>query len=190
MGSECSILVGPLASTPRGAHAENRRLAGRGGHGPSGARGKTTTRDCEHRADAGHHPRTRLVAVRRSPSLSLQQIQEVLAVGVGQAVGERLELTSSDEALVIGDLFDAGDLETLPELDGLDEGGGLQERLMRSRVEPREPSREGLDVELAAGQVLTIDVRDLELAARGRPEGSGDVDDLVVVEIEAGHREV
>jgi len=46
-------------------------------------------------------------------------------------------------------------------------------------------SREGLDVELAAGQVLTVDVRDLELAARGRPEGGGDVDNLVVVEIEA-----
>ena len=105
-------------------------------------------------------------------------------------MGERLELTRGDEALVIGNLFDAGDLETLAQLDGLDERGGLEERLVSAGVEPREASRERLDVELAAGEVLAVDVGDLELTSCGGPERGGDLDDLVVVEIEAGDGEL
>src|SRR4029453_19661674 len=87
----------------------------------------------------------------RVARLALEQIQEVLPVRVGKAVGEPLELTRGDEALVIGNLFDAGDLETLAQLDGLDKRGGLEERLVSPRVEPGEPSRERLAAELGGG---------------------------------------
>jgi hypothetical protein len=74
---------------------------------------------------------------------------------------------------VIGNLFDAGDLETLAQLDGLDERGGLEERLVSAGVEPREASRERLDAELAAGEVLAVDVGDLELTPDQGLEGGG-----------------
>src|SRR5205823_13413774 len=75
-------------------------------------------------------------------------------------------------------LLDAGDHESLALLDRLDERGRLQQRLVRSRVEPRDPAAELLDVELPAPEVRRVDVRDLELAAgRGR-ETRRDVDEI------------
>ena len=44
-----------------------------------------------------------------------------------------------------------------------------------------------LDVQLAALEIGAVDVGDLEFAARRRLEAGGDVDHLLVVEIEPGH---
>src|SRR5207247_785456 len=121
--------------------------------------------------------------------LRLDQAQQVLAVGV---VPHRLrdghDIVRRDVPHAVRDLLDAGDHESLALLDGLDERGRLQQRLVRSRVEPRDPAAELLDVELPAPEVRRVDVRDLELAAgRGR-ETRRDVDDLVIVAVETRHR--
>ena len=66
----------------------------------------------------------------------------------------------------IGDLLDAGDLEPLARLDGLDVVGRLDQRLGRAGVQPGEAAAEDLDAELAAAQVGAVDVGDLQLAPR------------------------
>ena len=61
------------------------------------------------------------------------------------------------------------------------------QRRVRAGVEPGEAAAQHLDVKLAALEIGAVDIGDLELAARRRLEARGDVDHLVVVEIEAGH---
>src|SRR5262245_14598070 len=91
----------------------------------------------------------------------------------------------AEPAAVIGDFLDTGDLQSLPTLDRLDEVGCLEQRLMRTGVEPGIAAAERYDLQLALPQVLEIDVGNLELAARGGLELRGDVDNVVVVEIES-----
>src|SRR5690606_31301930 len=47
-----------------------------------------------------------------------------------------------------------------------------------------------LDPQVAALEVAVVDVGDLQLAARRRADGGGDLADIGIVEIEAGHRPV
>ena len=75
-------------------------------------------------------------------------------------------------------------------LDRLDVVGGLDQRFGRAGVEPGEAPAEALDAELAAAEVFAVDVGDLQLAARRGLEVGGDVEHLVVVEVEAGDGEV
>src|SRR5207237_7665804 len=79
---------------------------------------------------------------------------------------ERLELRGVDEAGAPGDFFGAGDLQALAALDGLDEVRGFQQRLVRARVEPGHAALHRHDLELAALEVRSVDIRDLALAAR------------------------
>ena len=60
----------------------------------------------------------------------------------------------------MGDLFEAGNLESLPRLNGLHKNGGLNERLGGARVEPGEAAAETFHAELAAPQVIIVHVRD------------------------------
>ena len=80
----------------------------------------------------------------------VEQPAEVLAVIVGKRGGEPLDFRGRDEAHPVGDLLDAGDLQALPLLDRLHEIRGLEQRLVRARVEPGEAAAEDLDRELAA----------------------------------------
>jgi hypothetical protein len=57
-------------------------------------------------------------------------------------------------------------------------------------VEPGHAAPEVDQLRLAALEVVVVDVGDLELAARRRLQPGGDVDDLVVVHVQAGDREV
>lgn len=60
--------------------------------------------------------------------LVLNDLAEVRAVVAGTvSVGEAAELREIDEALVVGDLFDAGDLEPLPLLERLHERRSAEE---------------------------------------------------------------
>ena len=61
---------------------------------------------------------------------------------------------------------------------------------MGAGIEPGEAAAQDLDRQLAARQIGAVDVGDLELAARRRLEACGDAHHIVVVEIEAGHRDV
>src|SRR6476646_10704867 len=95
------------------------------------------------------------------------QREQVLAVAVlAQRLREREQPIAVDPGVLVGDLLGAGDLEALPRLDRLDEVRGLQQRLVRARVEPRVAAPEALDHQLAAFQVAPVEIGDLELAAR------------------------
>src|SRR5690606_16607466 len=60
----------------------------------------------------------------------------------------------------------------------------------RAGVEPRATAREQVCTQAALREIRLVDVGDLELAARGRLEVLRDVDDAVVVDVEAGDRVV
>ena len=97
---------------------------------------------------------------------SHSKAQQILAVVVLlERLGELVDLLSRDVAHAVGDLFEAGDLEALAGLDGLDEGGCLQQGVVGAGVEPGVAAAHGLDVELVAREIGLVDVGDLELAA-------------------------
>ena len=67
---------------------------------------------------------------------------------------------------------------------------GLQQRFVGAGVEPGMAAAHDRHVELARVEIVPVDVGDLQLAARRGLQVAGDVDHLVVVEIEAGDRVV
>ena len=85
----------------------------------------------------------------------------------GDGLGERFKLRGGDEAQAIGDLFRAGDVESLAAFDGVDEDGGFKERVVGAGVEPGHAAAHDLDAERAGLEVAAVEVGDLELAARG-----------------------
>ena len=94
------------------------------------------------------------------------EAQQILAIVVLlKRLGELVDLLSRDVAHAVGNLFEAGDLEALAGLDSLDEGCGLQQRVVRAGVEPGIAAAHGLDVELVAREVGLVDVGNLELTA-------------------------
>ena len=101
-----------------------------------------------------------------------------------------MDLLSRDVAHAVGNLFEAGDLEALAGLDGLDKGCGLQQGVVGAGVKPGVAAAHGLDVELVAREVGLVDVGDLELTAGRRLYCLRDIDDVLVVEIEASHGEI
>src|SRR5690606_2830 len=64
----------------------------------------------------------------------------------------------------------------------------LGKRIEGSGVEPGEAAAELLYAQLAAQQVIPVDVGDLELAAPGWADGLRDLDNPPVIEINAGDR--
>ena len=119
------------------------------------------------------------------------EVQQILAIVVLlKRLGELVNLLSRDVAHAIGNLFEAGNLEALAGLDGLDEGCSLQQGVVRAGIEPGVAAAHGLDVELVAREVGLVDVGDLELTARRWLYRLRDVDDVLVVEIEARHGEI
>ena len=122
-----------------------------------------------------------------SVNLLGQQAQQVLAITIlGQRLGECLELFRRDPALAEGDFFRAGDLEALALLDGGDELAGFEQAVVGAGVEPGVAAAHDLDVELALFEVEAVEVGDFQFTARRGLEVAGEVDDLVVVEVEAG----
>ena len=119
------------------------------------------------------------------------EAQQILAVVVLlERLGELVDLLSRDVAHAVGDLFEAGDLEALASLDGLDEGCGLKQGVVRAGVEPGVAAAHGLDMKLVAREVGLVDVGNLELTACRRLYRLGDIDDILVVEIESRHGEI
>jgi len=74
----------------------------------------------------------------------LGDFQEVCAIGALDGTSQRLEALASDQTLAVGDFLEAGDLQALALLDGLEEAGGLEQRFRRAGVEPGETAAEGL----------------------------------------------
>lgn len=119
------------------------------------------------------------------------EAQQILAIVVLlERLGELVDLLSRDVAHAVSDLFEAGDLEALAGLDGLDEGCGLQQRVVRAGIEPGIAAAHGLDVELVAREVGLVDVSNLEFTTGRWLYRLRDIDDILVVEIESRHGEI
>src|SRR4029078_2906800 len=100
--------------------------------------------------------------------------------------GERIPV---DEAHPVGDLFRRAYNHALALFHGLDEAGGLHEAFVRSCVKPGHPTAKLGHYELLPLEIDLVDVRDLDLASRGRLDRGGDVQDILVVKIEPGKRQ-
>src|SRR4051794_3573267 len=94
--------------------------------------------------------------IRVAESMPLfEDLAEVLAVRrLCERIGDARQLLVVDVAHVPGDLFGARDLQVLAALDDLDEARRLEERLVRSGVEPRGAAPEAHD---AQGALVHVD---------------------------------
>src|SRR5436190_12026594 len=99
---------------------------------------------------------------------------------------ERGQLRLVDVAHAERNLLETPDHQSLAFLDGLNVARGLHQRLVRAGIEPRHTSGQLFDDELTVPEIRLIDIGNLELASGRRLQSRGDVDDLVVVEIETG----
>src|ERR1700722_19420839 len=84
-----------------------------------------------------------------------------------ERLGEPLQLFGVDEALAPGDLLHARDLQALTLLDDAHEHARVEQRIVSSGVEPGGAAPQPLDPQGALLEVDAIQIRDLELAARG-----------------------
>jgi len=110
--------------------------------------------------------------------------QQVLAIGaLGQRLGQRCERLTADITLPERNLLWAGDLETLPAFNHMDEFGSLEQAFMRAGIQPGDAPPQLLDSQGAARQVSAVDVGNLQLAARRRLQARRNLNDGVVVEI-------
>ena len=87
-------------------------------------------------------------------------------------------------------LFGASDPQSLALLQNLNEVACFNQRRMRAGIEPGKTTAKDLDIEVATFQVGAVDVGDLELAACRRLDVGGDVEDVIVVKVEPGDRDI
>ena len=66
--------------------------------------------------------------------------------------------------------LEASDLETLPRFHDLHEIGGLQKGVGRAGIEPGNSASDPLHMELAALEISPVEIGDLQLPARRRPQ--------------------
>ena len=94
------------------------------------------------------------------------------------------EVVGRYPALTPGNLFETPDLLTLPLFDGGDELSGVEKGVEGSGIEPGKAPSEQLHLEGRTLQIQTVEIRNLQLAARGRLHGFGELDHAGVVEIQ------
>src|SRR5271157_2864789 len=113
------------------------------------------------------------------------QALEITAVAaVAQLPGQVAQLVLPDQTHPIGDLLRAANDQPLTLFNRLDKIGGLQQGFMAACVQPGNAPAELLDVQLAAPEILPVDVGDLQFAAQRGFQAGGDLDHRVVVEIQ------
>ena len=100
------------------------------------------------------------------------------------SVREPEELFAVDETFPPRDLFDAGNAGALAILQNLNELSRRHQGLVRAGIEPREAPAHDFDVGAPPLGIDAIDVGDSELAARRGSQGSCNVDDIAIVEVE------
>src|SRR5690625_1951561 len=121
---------------------------------------------------------------RRDALRVLEQGAQVGAVaGLAQRLGALGQLSIGEEALPPGHLLRTAELESLARLHGPHEVRRIGHRVEGAGVEPGRPARQHLHVQVATLQVHPVDVGDLILAARRRREVSGNLYDIVVIEV-------
>src|SRR3712207_999958 len=101
----------------------------------------------------------------RVAAFSRPSAKEVRIVGLAHPVSRALQLFRGKIAEIKGDLLRHHYLHPLALLDGLHEGGGIVEAVVRAGVEPGKATPELSHAQLAPVQIRVVDVGDLELAA-------------------------
>jgi len=101
--------------------------------------------------------------------------------------GNLLQLFAVDVAQAVGDFFHTGNSDTLPILDGLNEAGRLLKGLVSTRIQPGKTASDQLNFQQTAFQVIHVDIRDLKLPAFRRFELLGDLDHVIIINIESGY---
>ena len=125
----------------------------------------TSTAGAEHERRGSGEDKERL--------LFMQKIEQIHAVRIAAERGDETPQTGVvDEAHAPGDFLGTADLEPLPLLDGFDERGSLQQRLVRPGVQPGGAAAEDVHGQRAVGEIGEIQIRDLQLAAGRRRAGS------------------
>jgi hypothetical protein len=76
-----------------------------------------------------------------------------------------VEVIERDVAEPQGDLFRAGDAQTLPLLEDLDKVAGFDQRSVRSSVQPGEAAAQYLDKKVAAIEIDLVHVGYFQFAA-------------------------
>src|SRR5262249_43739593 len=111
------------------------------------------------------------VTTTRMSGLVVEQTQQILTVAArSHASRESWDVGVGDVAHAIGDLFEARHHQALSLLDRVDEVRRLHQRIVGAGIEPGDAAGELLDMQLPTLQIRPVDVGDLELAARRRPE--------------------
>lgn len=103
--------------------------------------------------------------------------------GFLEGFGDFSELGLVDEALAVGDFFDAADFDTSAFLDDPDVLAGIIHRAESAGVQPGRTTVEQVDFELALLQVGVQHRGDFDLAAGAGLDVLGDLDHVVVAEV-------
>src|SRR5579859_2723619 len=93
------------------------------------------------------------------------------------------------ESAAVGDLLGARDLESLALLDGLNESGGLDERVMSSGIEPGDSPAHDFGVQLSPHHVGPVHICNFKLTAGRGLKVSDNLYHLFVVKIQTGDRQ-
>jgi hypothetical protein len=113
---------------------------------------------------------------------------EVFPVGVFWKSGnDAIEGLRIEEAHAPSHFLKTANFETLAVFNCRDEVGGFQKGIVGAGIEPGNAATEELHLQLAHLEVSAVDVGDFEFAAFAGFEVSADINDLVVVHIEAGN---
>ena len=101
------------------------------------------------------------------------------------ARGGSQQLRLREPAHVIGHLFRRGNDHVLAVLHRLDKDRRVHEALDRAGVEPGKAAAEQLHLQPVSVEIEPVEVRDLQLAARGRAHPPRHVHDAMIVKIQA-----
>ena len=102
--------------------------------------------------------------------------------------GLALESASIQPSQAPGNFFQAGDFESLPGFEDLNELSRLKQRLVGSGIEPRGASAKQFDMERFLIQVEAMQICNFQLAASGRIQAARKAHRTVVIKIESGNR--
>lgn len=100
------------------------------------------------------------------------------------------ELLFIDEALAIGNLLNAGDIDSLALLDDGHELSRLEEAVVRTGIQPDYTATHALHGKRVGVEVRLIDRGDLKFPTRRGLDSARNLYYIVVIEVEAGHRPV
>jgi len=113
---------------------------------------------------------TRLTSSRPQTELEsrpFQQPAKILAVSIGAVrTRQRLKLRGADEPKLERYLFRTGNLQSLPLLNGLNEGRSFKKRVMRACIEPRHAAAKNFRRKPATLKIPAVHVGDLQFATR------------------------